>query len=181
MNMIAKGIFGAALVAAAGLAQATAPIYYTVNDDPTVYQLDLNPITDTFFGPSTVSSGLCSIPCTLSATGTLSDVIGGDTTLSVGHASVSGGLLCSAVSLSGFPWVGSVEHNSIPSPLGPVTFTLEGVSVSAPICGSCSDKIDVTFDPANGGSFVFNGPITPNGNCHVNGTLTSNNNYYASH
>ena len=180
MKSISKGIIGAAMMAAFGLSHAAGPIYYTVDGGP-VQQLDVNPITDTFVGSSTVTAGLCSIGCTLSATGTLSDVIGGNTTLSVTNASVSGGLLCGAVSLSGFPWDGSVAHASIPSPLAPVTFTLNNVAVSAPICGNCSSQIDVTFDPANGGSFEFNGPITPNGNCRVVGSLTSDHYYDAWH
>ena len=178
MNAISKGLLGAALLAAFGASHAS-PIYYTVNGGAT-QQLDVTPITDTFTGTSTVTSGFCNLSCTLSATGTLSDNLSGNTTLSVSAASTSGSFACNTVNLSGFPWVGSVPHSSIPSPLAPVTFTLSGVNVSS-ICGTCSNQIDVTFDPASGGSFVFNGPITPNGSCAVVGNLTSTNYYVATH
>lgn len=176
MNVIAKGIIGATMMAAFGLTHAAGPIYYTVNGGAT-QQLDLAPITDTFVGTTTVRAGICSLPCTFTATGTLSDDLV-TTTLAVTSASSSGSFACNTVSLSGFPWVGSVPHDDIPSPLGPVTFSLSGVNVVS-LCGTCSDTIDVTFDPANGGSFRFNGPIYPKGSCSVQGNLTpQTGNYY---
>ncbi|MBA3979998.1 MAG: hypothetical protein C0462_05275 [Alcanivorax sp.] len=180
MNIIAKGIIGASLVAAFGLSHAAGPIYYTVNGGPTE-QLHLTPIEDTFEGTTHLSAGfLCQATCTLEVDGEMKDDLTGNTTLTVFDGRVSGSNpLCGQLDLNNFPWVGSVPHASIPSPLAPVTFTLEDVNVSASICGSCSDKIDVTFNPADGGSFEFDGPIYPNGNCNVSGTLTSaDGNYY---
>lgn len=184
MNVITKGIIGAAMVAAFGLSHAAGPIYYNVTvDDVTGPDLALHthPITDTFAGSTHLSSGvLCQATCNLFATGTLSDDLLGDTTLTVTDAYIGSGgsFLCGALSLGGFPWEGSVPHSTVPSPLAPVTFTLDGVAVSASLCGSCSGQIDVTFDPADGGKFIFNGPITPNGNCNVSGTLASSTGKY---
>ncbi|MCH8543781.1 MAG: hypothetical protein LAT61_09445 [Alcanivorax sp.] len=180
MNVIAKGFIGATMVAAFGLSHASGPIYYTVNGGSTE-QLHITSITDTFEGTTRLSSGFfCQVDCTLTVDGEMADDLTGDTTLTVTNASVSGSSsLCGLLSLSGFPWEGSVPHSSIPSPLTPVTFTMDNVAVSASLCGSCSGQIDVTFDPDNGGSFEFDGPITPNGNCNVRGSLTSaNGNYY---
>ena len=178
MNVIAKGIISATMIMAFGLSHAAGPIYYTIDGGPTE-QLHLTPIEDTFSGTTHLSAGaFCQATCTLEVDGKLEDDLTGDTTLTVTHGEVSGGGLCGALNLSGFPWVGSVPHSSIPSPLAPVTFTMHDVAVSASLCGSCSSMIDVTFDPANGGSFEFDGPITPNGNCNVSGSLTSKDGHY---
>lgn len=181
MNVIAKGLLSAALVAAFGVSQAS-PIYYTVNGGATK-QLDIDPITDTFSGTTTLVAGACSLECTLNATGTLSDN-GSTVDLAVTAASVTGGFLCSTVGLSGFPWTASVPHTNPPitSPtLDPILFELSGVSVTS-FCGSCSDMIEVTFDADNGGQFIFDGPIYNSGgnsSCNVDGTLSSSaGNYY---
>jgi len=176
MNVITKGFIAAAIVTSSALSHASGPIYYTVNGGAT-QQLDVTPIADTFEGETRLSAGfLCQVTCDFSADGVLSDVIGGLTTLTVTGGSVSGSNpLCGLISLSGFDWVGSVPH---PSSITPITFTLDNVSVSASICGTCNGSIDVTFDPANGASFEFDDNISGT-NCNVDGTLTSaNGNYY---
>ncbi|WP_159560850.1 hypothetical protein [Alcanivorax sp. S71-1-4] len=179
MKAISKGLLGAALLATFGISQAS-PIYYTVNGGAT-QQLDAAAITDTFSGSTVLTSGICSLNCTLSATGTLSDD-GTNVSLAVTSASVTGGFLCGGVTLSGFPWTDSIAHASVPTgnPLPDVDFTLTGVNVNS-LCGSCSDEIDVTFRSTGGGQFVFADTIEPNGSCSVTGNLTSSNYYTAWH
>lgn len=179
MNLLSKHFTSAAIVLACSLSQASDPIYYTINGGST-QQVNLNPISDTFSGVVNVSMGLlCQFSCTVNARATLNDVIAGDTTLSISDITFVGQPFCSLIFLDDAPWEGSLPHYSIPSPLEPISFTLDNASLTASICGTCNNQINVTFDPNDGGSVKLDGPITPNGNCNFVGSLTSTSgNYY---
>ena len=181
MSPFKKGIIGITMIVAFGLSHATGAIYYTVNGGPT-QQLHITPIVDTISGTIQLSSGsFCQVTCTLSTGIQMTDNLNGDTELAFTSGQMSGGGLCGALSLSGFPWVGSIPHASIPSPIIPVTFTIHNFAVSASICGSCSGQLNVTFDPADGGSFELEGPLPPSKNCSIMGASTSPNYYEVWH
>lgn len=177
MKMSLKTMISAAAILASGMAFASGPVEYYKTPKPSgttlgPYELHVTPITDTFSGSSNLTQGICSVNnCVLTAEGTLTDDLTGNTTLTVTDADVGGGGLCGFVTLSGLPWSGSVAHSSLPSPLDEVDFSVGTVQVSS-ICGSCSGDVAVKFINANGGQFQFSGSVGSS-NCTVNGTLES--------
>lgn len=176
MKKLVKLTLGTAVLVACGLSHA-APVYTTVDGGP-VIPLAGNDITDTFRGPASLSAGACSLNCTLTATGKVSDT-GTHVQLDITSANSTGSLfLCSLVSFSGFPWSGSVPHSALPSAPGSgqdIEFEVGTVQVNSP-CGSCSGFVDVTFNHNVNGLAYFKFDGIDGTNCTVDGQLTSVNN-----
>lgn len=176
MKKLIKLTLGTAVLVACGLSHA-APVYTTV-DGGTAIPLAGNDITDTFRGPASLSAGICSLNCTLTAGGKVS-AVGSDLQLDITSANSTGSLfLCSLVSFSGFPWSGTLPATALPTAAGSgadIKFSVGTVKVDSP-CGKCEGTVDVTFNqnPSGLSYFAFDG--MDGTNCTVSGQLTSINN-----
>ncbi|MBO9558903.1 MAG: activator of alkane oxidation [Caulobacter sp.] len=93
-------------------------------------------------------SGLPTIGCNANFTGS---------TDAAGNASITsatftpGSFLCSGISATGLPWSVTVT--------GPTTATINNVSVSASIFGTCTGNVPATI---SGGNITFNTTLAPN-------------------
>jgi hypothetical protein len=93
-------------------------------------------------------SGLPTIGCKATFTGS---------TDAAGNASITsatftaGSFLCAGISATALPWSVTVT--------GPTTATINGVSVSASIFGTCTGAVPATI---SGGSITFNTTLAPN-------------------
>ena len=174
MKKLIKLTLGTAVLVACGLSHA-APVYTVNGAGPT--PLAGNSITDTFRGSASLSAGICSLNCTLTVTGEVSDT-GTQVNLDIYSASSTGSLfLCSLVTFSGFPWSGSVDYTDLPANANSgqdIEFTIGTVEVDSP-CGDCKGDVQVTFNEngANPSYFEFAG--IDGTNCTVSGRLTSLN------